>query len=79
MPSGCQIVMDRQAQTLVLENIRSQIGNRWKQMVAELRTYGDHDLASFLDESGLELADIVTTEIGCSQEEQPVAGEPLST
>jgi hypothetical protein len=59
LPSGCQIVMDRQAQAIVLENIRSQVANRWKQMVAELRTYGDHALASFLDESGLELADIL--------------------
>ena len=48
LPSGCQIVMDRQAQSLVLENIRSQIANRWQQMVAELRSYGDHDLTTFL-------------------------------
>jgi superfamily II DNA or RNA helicase len=59
LPSGCQIVMDRQAQSLVLENIRSQIANRWQQMVAELRSYGDHDLGSFLTESGLELSDIL--------------------
>lgn len=59
LPSGCQIVMDRQAQALVLENIRSQIANRWQQMVAELRAYGDHDLGSFLHESGLELSDIL--------------------
>ncbi|QNN55133.1 DUF3427 domain-containing protein [Nocardioides mesophilus] len=59
LPSGCQIVMDRQAQTLVLENIRSQIANRWQQMVAELRSYGDQDLGSFLDESGVELSDIL--------------------
>ena len=59
LPSGCQIVMDRQAQSLVLENIRSQIANRWQQMVAELRSYGDRDLASFLNESGLELSDIL--------------------
>ena len=59
LPSGCQIVMDRQAQSLVLENIRSQIANRWQQMVAELRSYGDRDLGSFLNESGLELSDIL--------------------
>ena len=59
LPSGCQIVMDRQSQTLVLENIKAQIGNRWKQMVAELRSYGDCDLGSFLEESGLELADVL--------------------
>jgi superfamily II DNA or RNA helicase/HKD family nuclease len=59
LPSGCQIVLDKQAQSLVLENIRSQVANRWVQIVAELRAYGDHDLASFLDESGLELSDIL--------------------
>jgi superfamily II DNA or RNA helicase len=59
LPSGSQIVLDKQAQTLVLENIRSQIANRWTQMVAELRAYGDQDLPTFLDESGLELSDVL--------------------
>lgn len=59
LPSGCQIVMDRQAQNLVLENIRSQVSARWPQMVAELRSYGDQSLRSFLHESGLELSDVV--------------------
>ena len=59
LPSGSQIVLDQQAQTLVLDNIRSQIANRWNQMVAELRAYGDQDLPTFLDESGLELSDIL--------------------
>ena len=59
LPSGCQIVMDRQSQQLVLENIRSQVGNRWPQMVAELRAYGDQDLPTFLHESGLELSDVL--------------------
>ncbi|MFY0406916.1 DUF3427 domain-containing protein [Solicola sp. PLA-1-18] len=59
LPSGCQIVLDKQSQTLVLENIRSQIANRWQQIVTELRTRGDQDLSTFLDESGLELSDIL--------------------
>jgi superfamily II DNA or RNA helicase/HKD family nuclease len=59
LPSGCQIVMDRQSQKLVLDNIRSQIANRWAQMVAELRSYGDEPLGAFLDESGLELSDVL--------------------
>ena len=59
LPSGCQIVMDRQSQQIVLENIRSQVGNRWPQVVAELRSYGDQDLRTFLHESGLELSDVV--------------------
>jgi superfamily II DNA or RNA helicase/HKD family nuclease len=59
LPAGCQIVMDKQSQVLILENLRGQIANRWPQIVAELRSSGDRDLASFLDESGLELADIL--------------------
>lgn len=59
LPSGCQIVMDRQARSLVLENIRSQIANRWQQMVAELYSYGDQDLPTFLEESGVELSDVL--------------------
>ncbi|WP_300400076.1 DEAD/DEAH box helicase [Nocardioides sp.] len=59
LPAGCQIVMDKQSQTIVLENIRGQIANRWPQLVAELRSYGEHDLRSFMHESGIELADIL--------------------
>lgn len=59
LPAGCQIVMDKQAQTLVLENIRSQVANRWPQIVAELRSYGDQDLRTFLREADLGLADVL--------------------
>src|SRR5680860_464694 len=59
LPSGCQIVLDKQAQATVLANIRAQITSRWSQVVAELRSYGDQDLPTFLKESGLELADVV--------------------
>jgi superfamily II DNA or RNA helicase/HKD family nuclease len=59
LPAGCTIDMDRQSQTLVLENIKSQIANRWQQIVAELRLQGDTDLATFLTESGVELSDIL--------------------
>ena len=59
LPSGCSIQMDRQAQTLILENIRSQIANRWQQIVAELRRHPEADLGGFLEESGIELSDIL--------------------
>lgn len=60
LPSGCQIVMDEQSQEYILENIRSQVANRWPQIVAELRrTTTDIDLSTFLEESGLELSDIL--------------------
>lgn len=61
LPSGCQIVLDKQAQALVLDNIRSQIANRWQQMVSELRAHGERDiqLQAFLADSGIELSDIL--------------------
>lgn len=59
LPAGCQIVMDKQAQSLVLENIRSQVANRWPHIVAELRSYGDQDLPTFLREADLGLADVL--------------------
>lgn len=59
LPSGCQIVLDQQSQALVLDNIKQQVSRRWPQIVAELRSYGEHDLPSFVEESGVELADII--------------------
>ncbi len=59
LPSGCQIVMDEQAQAIVLENIRGQVASRWPQIVNELRSYADRDLPTFLAQTGVELADIV--------------------
>ncbi len=59
LPSGCQIVMDRQAQQIVLDNVSAQIGKRWKPIVAELRALGDVDLPKFLEEAAIDLSDIV--------------------
>lgn len=59
LPSGTQIVLDRQSQQIVLENLKSQIANRWQQIVAELRSYGDTDLPTFLEESGVDLSDVL--------------------
>jgi superfamily II DNA or RNA helicase/HKD family nuclease len=59
LPAGSQIVLDRQSQEIVLANIRSQLSTSWKQIVAELRSYGDLSLPDFLRESGLELGDVL--------------------
>ena len=59
LPSGCQIVMDPQAQALILDNLRTQVANSWKSITAELRSYGDLDLRAFVHESGIELSDIL--------------------
>jgi superfamily II DNA or RNA helicase/HKD family nuclease len=62
LPAGSQIVLDRQAQEIVLANIKSQLSTSWKQIVAELRSYGDLSLADFLHESGLELGDVLKSD-----------------
>ncbi len=59
LPSGCQIVLDEQAQRLVLDNIRGQLTTRWASLVGELRASGDRGLADFLVASGVELADVI--------------------
>lgn len=59
LPPGCQIVLDRQSEKLILENIKSQTAQRWSSMISELRSCGDVDLKTFLDESGVDLADVL--------------------
>jgi superfamily II DNA or RNA helicase/HKD family nuclease len=59
LPSGCQIVLDKTTQAVVLTNIKSQVASRWAHIVAELRSYGDQDLPTFLEESGIEFSDIL--------------------
>ena len=59
LPAGTQIILDRQSQKLVLDNIRSQVTKRWPNITSELRAHPTDDLATFLDQSGVELADVV--------------------
>lgn len=59
LPSGCQIILDRQSQAAILENIKYQVTTRWSQIVTELRSQGEVELEEFLAESGIELADIL--------------------
>lgn len=59
LPSGSQIVLDDITQERVLDNIKAQIATRWKHLVAELRAVGDVDLRTYLDESGVELPDLL--------------------
>lgn len=58
LPSGCELVLDSVAQRTVLENVRRQLGLSRKELVAEVRNHGDLDLATWLRESGRELADV---------------------
>ena len=59
LPAGTQIVLDRQSQNLVLDNIKSQVTKRWPNITSELRAHPTDDLGTFLDDSGVELADVI--------------------
>nr|WP_272955416.1 DEAD/DEAH box helicase [Pedococcus badiiscoriae] len=59
LPAGTQIVLDRQSQELVLANIRSQVTKRWPNITGELRAHPTQNLGRFLEESGVDLADVV--------------------
>lgn len=59
MPSGSQIILDEQSQRSVLANLNAQITSRWSGIVSELRSLGDVSLQRYLDETGIELSDIV--------------------
>ncbi|MGB7425851.1 MAG: DUF3427 domain-containing protein, partial [Ornithinimicrobium sp.] len=59
LPSGTQIVLDRQTQKLVLDHVRHQVTTRWRHISAELTAHPTDDLATFLEQSGVELADVV--------------------
>ena len=63
LPSGCVIQLDRQAQDAVLSNIRAQLGTGVRALVGDLRGLGEKtDLATFLREAGVDLADIYANE-----------------
>ncbi|HET6293298.1 MAG TPA: DUF3427 domain-containing protein [Kribbella sp.] len=59
LPSGCQIVLDKVSQERVLENLRTQVTGRWREMTSELRSHGDQDLATFVREAGVDISDIL--------------------
>lgn len=59
LPSGCQVMMDRTTQDVVLANLKTQIGSRWNDLIGELRSIGNVDLPEYLDESGVALPDIL--------------------
>lgn len=59
LPPGCSIQMDQQAQAIVLDNVKSQLSNRWAQIVSELRLHGDAELSDFLEQSGVALSDVL--------------------
>ncbi len=59
LPSGCQIILDRQTSDAVLKSVREQLTGRWKQLLGELRAHPTDSLVEFVSEAGAEVADVV--------------------
>ena len=59
LPSGSQIVLDGVAQKLVLENVRQQVSPKKAALVSEIRAHPNDRLASYLEESGRGIEDIL--------------------
>ena len=58
LPSGSQIVLDRVAQKVVLDNIKTQLRFNRAQLVRDIASYGETELAAYLRESGSDLKSI---------------------
>ncbi|MDQ2879954.1 MAG: DUF3427 domain-containing protein [Actinomycetota bacterium] len=58
LSSGSQIVLDRVARDIVLENVRGALSRSRRELLTDLRSHGDLPLGEFLSESGRELADV---------------------
>ncbi|MGF6832831.1 superfamily II DNA or RNA helicase/HKD family nuclease [Paenarthrobacter sp. TE4293] len=58
LPSGSQIVLDRVAQKVVLDNIKTQLRFNRAQLVRDIASYAETELAAYLRESGSDLKSI---------------------
>ncbi len=58
LPPGCQIELDAVSREIVLNNVRNAIPNDRLKKVQELKSLGDVSLQNFLEETGLEPADV---------------------
>lgn len=67
LPSGCQIVLDKTSQEVVLSHLRSQLSSRWADVVADVRANGDVDLATFLRLSDRPVSDLYRNKRSWSQ------------
>jgi superfamily II DNA or RNA helicase len=58
LPSGSQLILDRVAQQIVLDNVRRQLRLSRRQLITDIRSYGDPTLAGYLTESARDLVDV---------------------
>ncbi len=58
LPSGSQIVLDRVAQKVVLDNIKAQLRFNRVQLVRDIASYAETELEAYLERSGNDLKSI---------------------
>ncbi|AGJ55157.1 DUF3427 domain-containing protein [Streptomyces sp. NPDC001110] len=58
LPSGCQIVLEPKAKSLIIENIRNQISINVTQLAREVADYAEPRLAEYLKESGRDIKEV---------------------
>ncbi|MER8026610.1 DEAD/DEAH box helicase [Glutamicibacter protophormiae] len=58
LPSGCQLMLDRVARSIVLDNIRSQLKLNKPALVREIKSYGLLELDEYLEASGRDVKDV---------------------
>lgn len=58
LPSGCHMELDPVARDIVLRSIRQAIPSDWRAKCDELRSLGNVSLATYIEETGLELEDV---------------------
>ena len=59
LPPGCAIHLEREAQRLVVENIKETLGAGWSALAEDLRALpGDVELRTFLREADVDLIDV---------------------
>lgn len=58
LPSGCHIVLEEKAKSIIIANIKDQIGVNVITLAREVKSYAEIDLDRYLDESGRELKDL---------------------
>lgn len=61
LPSGSQIVLDRVVQKVVLDNIKSQLRFNRTQLVRDIASYAETELAAYLEQSGSDVKSIYRT------------------
>ncbi|MEU5799013.1 DUF3427 domain-containing protein [Streptomyces sp. NPDC047804] len=58
LPSGCQIILEPKAKSLIIENIRNQIGINVTQLAKEVAQYAEPRLTNYLRESGRDIKEL---------------------